>query len=92
MAAPAIPGRVLQRVATGIEKRLASKSLSIYPKCAHSRVGVRRLKPSGDSVSRTMVKTVKTLENGVWTVCLALTVEKLKTLKDKTLKDKKPRH
>ena len=38
------------------------------------------------------VKTVKTLENGVWTVCLALTVETLKTLKEKTLKDKKSRH
>ena len=53
------------------------------------------MKPSGDSVSRTMVKTVKTaktLENGVWTVCLALTVKTLKTLKEKTLRDKKSRH
>ena len=38
------------------------------------------------------VKTVKTLENGVWTVCLALTVKTLKTLKEKTLRDKKSRH
>ena len=37
-------------------------------------------------------ETAKTLENGVWTVCLALTVETLKTLKEKTLKDKKSRH
>ena len=53
----------------------------------------QRLDLPGDS--RTMVKTVKTvktLENGVWTVCLALTVETLKTLKEKTLKDKKSRH
>ena len=55
----------------------------------------QRLDLPGDSVSRTMVKTVKTvktLENGVWTVCLALTVKTLKTLKEKTLRDKKSRH
>ena len=39
-----------------------------------------------------MVKTVKmakTLEDGVWTVCLARTV---KAVKEKTLKDRKQRH